>query len=36
VGDNAETRVTVLDADGRRDTSATGERILSLLHEQLR
>jgi len=36
VGGNAETRVTVLDADGRRDTSATGERILSLLHEQLR
>jgi outer membrane protein assembly factor BamC len=36
VGDNTETRVTVLDADGRRDTSATGERILSLLHEQLR
>ena len=31
-----ETRVTVLDASGQRDSSATGERILSLLHEQLR
>ncbi|MGB5832515.1 MAG: outer membrane protein assembly factor BamC [Thiohalocapsa sp.] len=31
-----ETRVTVLDANGKRDRSATGERILSLLHEQMR
>ena len=31
-----ETRVTILDAAGRRDTSDTAERILSLLHEQLR
>ncbi|MGB5734958.1 MAG: outer membrane protein assembly factor BamC [Thiohalocapsa sp.] len=31
-----ETRVTVLNASGQRDGSATGERILSLLHEQLR
>ena len=36
VGDNSATRVTVLDENGRRDTSATGDRILSLLHEQLR
>ena len=35
-GDAEETRVTVLDASGQRDGSATGERILSLLHEQLR
>jgi len=31
-----ETRVRVYDANGRRDTSATGERILSLLKDQLR
>ena len=31
-----ETRVTVHDAEGRRDTSATAERILSLLEEQMR
>ena len=36
VGDTSATRVTVLDENGRRDTSATGDRILSLLHEQLR
>ena len=31
-----ETRVTVLDADGKRNAGATGDRILSLLEEQLR
>jgi outer membrane protein assembly factor BamC len=36
IGGSDETRVTVLDSNGQRDTSATGERILSLLHEQLR
>jgi outer membrane protein assembly factor BamC len=36
IGGTDETRVTVLDSNGQRDTSATGERILSLLHEQLR
>lgn len=36
IGGPDATRVTVLDADGRRDNSSTGERILSLLHEQMR
>ncbi|KAA6185889.1 outer membrane protein assembly factor BamC [Thiohalocapsa marina] len=36
VGGADETRVTVLDAAGQRDTSPTAEQILSLLHEQLR
>jgi len=31
-----ETRVTVHDASGRPDTSATGERILALLYDQMR
>jgi outer membrane protein assembly factor BamC len=31
-----ETRVRVLDAAGRPETTGTGERILGLLHEQLR
>ncbi|MBK1650005.1 outer membrane protein assembly factor BamC [Rhabdochromatium marinum] len=31
-----ETRVTVHDANGQRDTSATGARILSLLNEEMR
>jgi outer membrane protein assembly factor BamC len=35
-GQGNETRVTVHDATGRRDTSATAERILSLLEEQMR
>ena len=29
------TRVTILDADGKRDNSETAQRILKLLHEQL-
>lgn len=33
---DGETRVTVHDADGTRDTSATAERILGLLEEQMR
>jgi len=35
-GQGDETRVTIHDASGRRDTSTTAERILSLLEEQMR
>jgi outer membrane protein assembly factor BamC len=35
-GDDAQTRVTVLDANGNPDATETGRRILSLLLEQMR
>lgn len=35
-GDATQTRVRVLDADGRPEAGGTGERILGLLQEQLR
>jgi outer membrane protein assembly factor BamC len=36
VGGDTSTQVLVLDKQGHRDHSGTGERILSLLHEQLK
>jgi len=36
VGEEEQTNVVVLDAQGKRDTSGTAARILTLLHEQLK
>jgi len=36
IGDGEQTNVVVLGAEGKRDTSATAARILTLLHEQLK
>ena len=36
VGNEASTQVVVLDKEGKRDTTQTADRILALLHDQLR
>lgn len=36
VGNEASTQVVVLDKEGNRDTTQTADRILALLHDQLR
>lgn len=36
IGEGTTTQVVVLDKEGNRETSATADRILSLLHEQLK
>ncbi|WP_242467466.1 outer membrane protein assembly factor BamC [Thiocapsa imhoffii] len=36
IGDDSESRVTVLGADGQPDRTETGQRILTLLQEQIR
>ncbi len=36
IGKQATTQIVILDVDGKRETSETADRILSLLHEQLK
>lgn len=36
VGKQASTQIVILDVDGKRETSETADRILTLLHEQLK
>ncbi len=36
VGKQSTTQIVILDTDGKRENSATAERILGLLHEQLK
>ena len=36
VGKQSTTQIVILDTDGKRETSETAERILGLLHEQLK
>ncbi len=36
IGNDTESRITVLDANGKPEQSESGRRILSLLHEQMR